>query len=233
MTDIQPTMVLIRHGSSDWNLSGRFTGWADITLTEKGLAQAESAGKRLAAEGYIFDEVHTSVLRRTHQTADILLAAAHHPNIPRYSSWHLNERHYGQLQGLSKQEIFSTWGEQNSHRWWRGYFDPPPPLEKGDPRCPRLDPLYANIDKSLLPRSESLYDCQRRLLPYWESVLLPRLAENKKLLIVSHGNTIRGLIMYLEKITPEEIEKVEIPSGVPLVFKFNNRLELLNREWLD
>ncbi|MGA7748695.1 MAG: 2,3-bisphosphoglycerate-dependent phosphoglycerate mutase [Gallionella sp.] len=233
MSEAERRLVLIRHGNSDWNLSGRFTGWTDILLTEQGAVQAAAAGGRIAAEGLVFDEVHTSVLQRTHQTADSLLSAMHQTGIPRHSTWRLNERHYGQLQGLSKQEIFATWGEQNSRRWWRGYFEAPPPLELSDLRHPRFDPLYAELDAALLPCSESLSDCQRRLLPYWHDVLVPRLAGNLRLLVVSHGNTIRSLVMHLEQIAPDAIEKVEIPSGVPLVYRFNNALEVVGREWLE
>jgi 2,3-bisphosphoglycerate-dependent phosphoglycerate mutase len=232
MIKVERRLVLIRHGNSEWNLSGRFTGWTDIPLTEKGSAQAAAAGRYLNAEGFVFDEVHTSVLQRTHQTADSLLAAACHPSIPRYSTWRLNERHYGQLQGLNKHEIFAAWGEQRARSWWRGYFDAPPPLELSDPRHPRFDPLYAELDAALLPRSESLSDCQRRLLPYWHEVFLPRIAANLSLLVVSHGNTLRSLVMHLEKIAPDAIEKVEIPLGVPLVYRFNKELEIVGREWL-
>ena len=227
------SLVLIRHGNSDWNISNRFTGWTDVQLNKMGVEQATTAGIRIAAEGLLFDEVHTSVLQRTHQTADNLLIAASHATIPRYSSWRLNERHYGQLQGLNKQEIFATWGEQRSRRWWRGYFEPPPPLELSDPRHPRFDSLYAELDPAILPRSESLSDCQRRLLPYWHEVLAPRIAAKIRLLVISHGNTLRSLIMHLEKIDPVAIEKVEIPSGVPLVYLFNERLELVRSKWMD
>lgn len=233
MREADRRLVLIRHGNSDWNISNRFTGWTDIPLNEQGLAQAAAAGQRLAAEGLVFDEVHTSVMQRTHQTADILLAAVNQAPIPRYSTWRLNERHYGQLQGLNKQEIFAAWGEQAARRWWRGYFDPPPPLELSDQRHPRFDPLYAELDPTLLPCSESLSDCQSRLLPYWHEVLALRIVAGVKLLVVSHGNTIRSLVMYLEKIAPDEIEKVEIPSGVPVVYRFSKALELIGREWLE
>lgn len=232
MSATERRLVLIRHGNSDWNLTGRFTGWTDIPLTANGIAQAAAAGRLLAAEGLAFDEVHTSVLQRTHQTADCLLAAIGHVAIPRYLTWRLNERHYGQLQGLSKQQIFAAWGEQNSRRWWRGYFDPPPPLDMDDPRHPRFDPLYAELDPALLPRSESLSDCQRRMLPYWHEVLAPRIAAKRSLLVVSHGNTIRSLVMHLEQIAPDAIEQVEIPSGVPLVYRFSQQLEVESREWL-
>jgi 2,3-bisphosphoglycerate-dependent phosphoglycerate mutase len=232
MTEQSRCLVLIRHGNSAWNISGQFTGWADIPLVAEGEAQAAKAGQRLAAEGIYFDEVHTSVLQRTQQTANRLLAAADHPDIPRFVNWRLNERHYGQLQGMSKQEIFSMWGEERSRRWWRGYFDPPPPLEMDDPRHPRFDAHYASLALEQLPCSESLSDCQRRLLPYWQEVLSPRISNNQRLLVVSHGNTIRCLVMHLEKLAPNEIEKVEIPSGVPLIYRFNEVLDVVGQEWL-
>ncbi len=226
-------LVMIRHGNSDWNLSSRFTGWTDIPLNEKGVDQAAAAGRRIAAEGLEFDEVHTSVLQRTLQTADSLLAETSRTHIPRYSCWRLNERHYGQLQGLNKQEIFAIWGEQRSRRWWRGYFEPPPPLDMEDPRHPRFDPLYSELEPSLLPCSESLSDCQRRLLPYWNEILAPRIADKVGLLVISHGNTLRSMVMHLEKIDPAAIEKVEIPSGVPLVYRFDEKLEVVGREWME
>jgi 2,3-bisphosphoglycerate-dependent phosphoglycerate mutase len=233
MTGQDLRLVLLRHGNSEWNLSNRFTGWTDIPLNDDGLKQAVSAGQRLAAEGISFDEVHTSVMRRTRQTADCLLAALSQSLLPRFSTWRLNERHYGQLQGMDKQAIFTIWGEQSSRRWWRGYFEPPPPLDMDDPRHPRFDPLYAELDPMILPCSESLSDCQRRLLPYWHEVLAPRIAANRRLLVISHGNTLRSLAMYLEKIPPVEIERVEIPSGVPLVYRFNKVLEVVGKTWME
>jgi len=233
MKRTERVLVLLRHGNSDWNLSNRFTGWTDIPLNRVGLDQAVAAGRRIAAEGLEFDEVHTSVLQRAHQTADSLIAATCQETIPRYSSWRLNERHYGQLQGLNKKEIFTTWGEQKSRHWWRGYHEPPPPLEFSDHRHPRFDPLYAGLDPAMLPCSESLSDCQRRMLPYWFEVLVPRIAAGHSLLVISHGNTLRSLLMHLEKISPAAIEKVEIPSGVPLVCRFNEDLEMVGRKWLE
>lgn len=232
MSGHYPTLVLFRHGSSEWNLSNRFTGWADIPLTEEGLAQADEAGKKLAAAGLQFDEVHTSVLYRTQQTASRLLAAAGHAEIPHFSDWRLNERHYGQLEGMLKQEIFAAWGEENSRRWWRGYSEAPPPLDMDDPRHPRYAPQYAALEQALLPRSESLADCQRRVLSYWHEVLVPAMMANKKLLVISHGNTLRGLVMHLQKISPEAIEKVEIPSGVLMIYRLNKAFEVDGKEWL-
>ena len=226
-------MVLLRHGHSEWNLTDRFTGWTDIPLTEVGLAEAAEAGRRLARAGFAFDEVHGSVLQRTRQTAEVLLAAMGTPEVPFFASWRLNERHYGALQGMNKQDIFATWGEQASRRWWRGYFEPPPPLDPDDPRHPRFDPLYAGMNPDDLPASESLRDCQQRTLPYWHEVLLPRLRAGRRLLLVSHGNTLRGLLMYLESLSPEAMERVEIASGVPLVVRFAPDLRVLRHEWLD
>ena len=232
MKNDERRLVLVRHVRSDWNQSNRFTGWIDIPLTESGLNDAAAVGRRLADEGIEFDEVHTSVLRRTRQTADSLLAAAGHRSIPRHTSWRLNERHYGRLQGMYKEEIVAAWGEQNTRSWWRGYFDVPPPLGMNDPRHPRFDSLYAGIDPALLPASESLSDCQRRLLSYWYDVLMPSLANNLSVLVISHGNTIRSLVMHLEQIAPDAIEKVEIPSGTPLIYWFNEKFEVDKRERL-
>lgn len=226
-------LVLIRHGHSEWNLSNRFTGWSDIPLTETGLNEAAAAGARLAAEGFGFDEAHISVLQRTRQTLDTLLAAASHPPIPTHTTWRLNERHYGVLQGMNKSEIFAEWGQEKSQRWWRGYYDRPPALDENDTRHPRFDPLYSDLAAQLLPTSESLEECQQRTLPYWHQTLAPHLKAGRRLLIVSHGNTLRALIMHLEQINPAAIEKVEIPSGVPLLYHFNRDLDLVEKQWLE
>ena len=232
MSEGERRLVIVRHGSSVWNQCGRFTGWTDILLDEQGLARDAAAGRKLAELGLEFDEVHISVLRRTRQSADSLLGAAGQPGLPRYSTWRLNERHYGQLQGMNRQEIFARWGEQKFRRWWRGYFEAPPPLDPDDPRHPRFDPLYAQLDPALLPCSESLADCQHRLLPYWREVLAPRIAAHRSLLVISHGNAIRGLVMALEKISPDGIQKVEIPPSTPLVYRFDDELEAVGRDWL-
>jgi 2,3-bisphosphoglycerate-dependent phosphoglycerate mutase len=228
-----PWVVLFRHGHSEWNLSDRFTGWTDIPLTEVGLSEAAAAGKRLQQAGFVFDEVHGSVLQRSRQTAEVLLAAMGTPEVPFFSSWRLNERHYGALQGMNKREIFATWGEQASRRWWRGYVEPPPPLDYNDPRHPRFDPLYAALPPEDLPLGESLRDCQQRMLPYWNAVLVPRLRAGRRLLVISHGNTLRGLVMHLEGLAAEAMEKVEIASGVPMVVRFAPDLSVQGREWLE
>jgi 2,3-bisphosphoglycerate-dependent phosphoglycerate mutase len=232
MSAMAHALVLLRHGHSEWNLSDRFTGWTDIALTEVGLAEAAAAGRRLAQAGFAFDEVHGSVLQRTRQTAAVLLAEMGTPEAPFFTTWRLNERHYGALQGMNKREIFATWGEDASRRWWRGYFEPPPALDSDDPRHPRFDPLYAALLPDLLPASESLRDCQQRTLPYWHEALVPRLLAGRRLLVISHGNTLRGLVMHLEGLSAEAMERVEIPSGVPLVVRFAPDLSIVGREWL-
>jgi 2,3-bisphosphoglycerate-dependent phosphoglycerate mutase len=225
-------LVLLRHGHSEWNLTDRFTGWTDIALTQVGLDEAFEAGRRLAASGYSFDEAHLSVLRRSRQTLDALLKSMGIDALPVHESWRLNERHYGALQGLNKREIFAAWGEAQSKKWWRGFHERPPSLAPDDPRHPRFDPLYRYLKPEELPVAESLGDCQRRTLPYWEEVLEPALRAGRRLLVISHGNTLRGLVMHLEKLSPDEIEQVEIPAAVPMVYRFAPKLSLDSREWL-
>lgn len=227
------TLVLLRHGHSEWNLTDRFTGWTDIPLTDVGLAEGTAAGRRLADVGHRFDEVHVSVLMRTRQTAEVVLAAMGMPDVPVYASWRLNERHYGALQGLNKREIFAHWGEQEARRWWRGYHTPPPAVDLDDPRHPRFDPRYADLSPDDLPATESLADCQRRMLPYWHEVLAPRVRAGRRLLVVSHGNTLRGLVMHLDQLSPQAMEHVEIEPGVPLVYRFSPELAVPGRTWLD
>ena len=225
-------LVFLRHGHSAWNLTDRFTGWTDIALTGVGIDEAERAGHRLAAAGYRFDEAHVSLLRRTRQTALAVLAVAGDAAAPLRANWRLNERHYGALQGMNKRDIFAAWGEARSRAWWRGYHQPPPPLRADDPRHPRFDPRYAHLDAALLPAGESLADCQRRVLPYWRDELLPRLAAGRRLLVVSHGNTLRALVMHLDGLTPEAMEQLEIPSARPLVYRFDDDLAVTARDWL-
>lgn len=230
--DRELVAVFFRHGYSQWNLENRLTGWTDIPLTQVGLDAARVAGRRLAAGGFGFDELHLSVLRRSRQTADVILKALGTPGVPIHDTWRLNERHYGQLQGMTRTEIRDRWGEEKARRWWRGYFERPPALTRNDPRHPRFDPLYRQLDPALLPAAESLRDCQERLLPYWRDVLVPRIAAGRRLLVVSHGNALRALVMHLDRITPEAMERVEIPSGVPLVYRFAPDLTPLGRDWV-
>lgn len=225
-------LILLRHGHSEWNLNNRFTGWTDIALTEIGLEEAARSGRLLSRQEYYFDEVHISTLQRTRQTAEQLLLAAKHADIPFYSHWRLNERHYGQLQGLNKAEISDTWGNLQAKSWWRGYSEPPPELDHDDPRHPRFDPQYSDIDPQQLPGSESLQQCQQRLLCYWQDEIVPRMKSGRRLLVVTHGNTLRALRMHIEHFSEQEIEHIEIPSAAPLVYRFNDNMELLDAEWL-
>lgn len=225
-------LVLIRHGRSAWNITDRFTGWTDIALDAVGLEEAAAAGRRLAEVGITCDEAHVSVLQRTRQTAEAMAAAAGWGALPIHATWRLNERHYGALQGMNKQEIFAAWGEEKSRRWWRGYTEPPPALDRLDPRHPCHDLRYVDLDPALLPATESLRDCQQRMLPYWHDVLRPRLAAGRCLLVASHGNTLRALVMHLDGLDAASMEHVEIPSGVPLVYRFAPGLRVLDRQWL-
>ncbi len=223
-------LVLLRHGHSEWNLHDRFTGWTDIALTAIGVEEAEACGRELAARGYRFDEVHISYLRRTRQTAEALLRGGNYETLPIHHHWRLNERHYGRLQGMEKAEIFREWGEAPSRRWWRGYSEAPPPLDEDDPRNPRFEPLYRELDPGLLPRTESLEQCQQRILPYWQEEVTTRVMAGQRLIIISHGNTLRAIRMHVERISVEAVEQLEIPSAQPLVYRFTEEMELLEVE---
>ena len=223
-------LVLLRHGHSEWNLSNRFTGWTDIALTEVGMAEAAACGRELAARGYRFDEVHVSYLKRTRQTAEALLQAGAFGPLPLHPHWRLNERHYGQLQGMDKAAIFREWGEEHARRWWRGYHESPPALEENDPRHPRFEALYKELAPGLLPCSESLEQCQLRTLPYWQEEVVRKVESGRRLLIVSHGNTMRAIRMHVERLSVEVVERLEIPSAQPLVYRFGTQMELLEVE---
>jgi len=226
-------VILVRHGHTQWNLDNRFTGWSEVPLSETGLAEAKQAGQQLAAKNMRFDEAHVSVLARTEQALQAMLQAAGHPEIPVHSSWRLNERHYGALQGMNKQEIFSTYGESQSYKWWRGYETAPPPLDMDDPRHPRFSTLYGDLPAADLPTSESLAQCKQRLIPYWEETLRPAIQSGKSLIVVSHGNTLRCLRMYMENIDPQAIQKVEIPLGAPFIYYFDHNMQFDRIEWLS
>ena len=224
MSDAPHILVLFRHGHTEWNLTNRFTGWTDVPLSEVGLVESEKAGLQLAEKGFQFTEAHISVLLRTRQALKTLLKAANHPEIPIYSNWRLNERHYGHLQGMNKEEIFSSYGIEKSYAWWRGYEDIPPALTQADMRHPIYDPKYADLDPTLLPASESLRQCKERLIPYWHQFIKPGIELGRRLIIVSHGNTLRSLRMLIENIDHHDIEKIEIPLGVPLVYELDKQL---------
>lgn len=213
-------LILVRHGQTEWNLTNRFTGWTDVLLDDVGLRTAENVGRILRSYGFHFDEAHISALRRTKQTLDCVLFGANQKAVPTYSHWRLNERHYGQLQGMYKEDIYRRWGDV-ALGWWRGYFERPPALEPSDPRHPGNNPEYQFIDARDIPNGESLHDCLQRVMPYWESALIPSLMRGRCVLLISHGNTLRALIKILDELDEFQIQKVEVYATVPLVYRFS------------
>jgi 2,3-bisphosphoglycerate-dependent phosphoglycerate mutase len=225
-------LVLLRHGESVWNREKRFTGWMDVELTERGAAEARRAGRLLAEHGFQFDSCHTSLLKRAIKTLWIALEAMDRMWLPVHLSWRLNERHYGALQGLSKEEVAARLGDAQVFAWRRGFADRPPELEPNDERFPGRDPRYAGIDPEQLPRSESLKDTVERVLPYWREVLAPEIRRGKRLLISAHGNSLRALVKYLDDIPDTEISRLEIPTGEPLVYELDEALKPVRRFYL-
>ena len=217
-------LVLLRHGESTWNLENRFTGWTDVDLTDKGKAEAVEAGELMAAEGLVFDVVHTSLQLRAIKTVDLTLEAMGLHWIPVKRHWRLNERHYGALQGLDKKETAERHGKDQVHVWRRSYDTPPPPLEWDDERHPRHDPRYASLAPEQLPATECLKDVVDRMLPYWYDAIVPDLRDGKRLLIGAHGNSLRALVKHLDGITDEVIPGLNIPTGIPLVYELDDDL---------
>ncbi|TVQ97585.1 MAG: 2,3-diphosphoglycerate-dependent phosphoglycerate mutase [Desulfovibrionales bacterium] len=226
------TLTLLRHGQSTWNQENRFTGWTDVDLTEHGRREAEAAAKILLAEGFSFDICFTSVLKRAIRTLWIVLDHMDLMWLPVHNSWKLNERHYGALQGLNKAETTERYGEDQVFQWRRGYDVLPPSLEADDPRHPRYDPRYAPLPTSELPATESLQITIDRVLPYWHDVLTPVIKSGRKVLICAHGNSLRGLVKYLDAISDEEITDLNIPTGVPLIYELDQDLRPLNSRYL-
>ena len=212
------TVVLIRHGESEWISRGLFTGWVDVGLSAAGRAEAERGGTMLADSGLRPAVVHTSVLTRAIQTAGIVLETAGRAWLPVQRSWRLNERHYGALQGKDKAEIRKAHGDEQFMLWRRSYDVPPPPLADDDPQSPAGDPRYALLTGDLLPRTECLRDVVARLLPYWQDAIVPQLAAGQTVLIVAHGTSLRALVKHLDQIGDDEIAGLNIPTGIPLVY---------------
>lgn len=225
-------IVLLRHGESVWNKENRFTGWTDVDLTEKGIEEAIEAGKTLKKEGFVFNLVFTSVLLRANKTMDLTLKEMDLENIPVKKTWRLNERHYGALQGLNKAETAAKHGEEQVLTWRRSYDIQPPALKKTDDRYPGNDPIYNDVDEKDLPLTECLKDTVERFLPYWEDEIVPAIRENKNIIIVAHGNSLRALVKHLDHITDKEILKLNIPTGLPLVYELDNNMEPINRYYL-
>jgi 2,3-bisphosphoglycerate-dependent phosphoglycerate mutase len=230
-----PELVLLRHGESTWNAENRFTGWTDVDLSPKGEDEARSAGRRLAEEaasGLDIQVVHTSVLTRAVRTANLALDEMERSWLPVRRHWRLNERHYGDLQGKNKRETAEQFGEAQVKLWRRSYDVPPPPLSPDDPRHPSHDPRYRRLPASALPATECLADVVRRMVPYWEDAVASDLRSLGAVLVVAHGNSIRAVVKYLKGISDEDIVGMEIPTGIPWLFRLDDRLEVTEDRFL-
>ncbi len=223
-------IVFIRHGESEWNKENRFTGWKDVDLSDKGVGEAHAAGKLLKAEGFVFDEAYTSVLKRAIRTLWIILDEMDLMWIPVTKSWLLNERHYGALQGLNKAETAAKYGDEQVLIWRRSYEIPPGELDETDERWLGSDPRYANLED--FPKTECLKDTVERVVPYWETEIAPKIAAGKRLIIAAHGNSLRALVKHLDGISDDEIVNLNIPTGVPLVYELDAELKPLKNYYL-
>jgi len=225
-------IVLLRHGESDWNKENRFTGWTDVDLSEKGVAEAHAGGKLLREGGYVFDVAYTSVLKRAIRTLWIALDELDQMWIPIHNTWRLNERHYGALQGLNKAETAAKFGDKQVLIWRRSYDIPPPALTAADPRFPGADPRYAGLTAAELPLTECLKDTVARFLPYWHETIVPALKAGQRVIIAAHGNSLRALVKYLDNISDAEIVELNIPTGIPLVYELDDDLKPLRHYYL-
>ncbi len=227
-----PQLVLLRHGQSQWNLENRFTGWKDVDLTPQGIQEAREAGRLLAAEKLHFDCAFTSVLKRAIRTLWLVLDEMDLMWIPVARAWQLNERHYGALQGLNKAETAAEYGEEQVKLWRRSYDLPPPPMNKNDARHPLFDSRYRDLSKAQLPDTECLKDTVARVMPYFNSEIVPQLQDNKTVLITAHGNSLRALIKSLDGISDADIIEMNVPTGVPLVYDLDAQLRPRSRRYL-
>jgi 2,3-bisphosphoglycerate-dependent phosphoglycerate mutase len=225
-------LVLLRHGQSTWNEENRFTGWTDVDLSERGLAEAREAGRLLREGGYVFDVAYTSVLKRAIRTLWIGLDVLDRMWIPVAKDWRLNERHYGALQGLNKAETTAKHGEAKVKIWRRSFDEPPPPLEPDDPRHPSNDARYADLPRRVLPLTESLKDTINRVLPYWHETIAPSIQAGKRVIIAAHGNSLRALVKYLDDVSESAIVELNIPTGIPLVYELDGHLKPLRHYYL-
>lgn len=226
------TLVLLRHGESQWNLENRFTGWTDVDLSAHGVEEAHRAGLVLAAGGFHFDIGFTSVLKRAIHTLWTVLDETDLAWIPVERHWWLNERHYGALQGLNKAETADQYGKEKVHAWRRSFGVRPPALMDDDPRHPRFDPRYAHLEASQLPATESLQDTLQRVMPRWHETVTPYLENGASVLVVAHGNSLRALVKHLDGLSDEEIAGREIPTGVPLLYRFGQGMQVQLRQEL-
>ena len=225
-------LVLVRHGESEWNLENRFTGWTDVDLSETGKKEAKEAGRLMKEAGLDFDLCYTSYLKRAIHTLNLALDEMDRAWLPVTKAWQLNERHYGALQGLNKSETAAKYGDAQVKVWRRSYDVQPPALEPADERNPAGLPQYRGVESDQLPLTESLKDTVARAVPYYEEVIKPQIAAGKRVLIAAHGNSLRALMMYFEKMTPDEIAAVNLPTGIPLVYELDENLNLVGKSYL-
>lgn len=223
---------MLRHGESTWNKENRFTGWTDVDLTEKGIKDACDAGELMRREGFDFDRAYTSFLKRAVKTLDCVLDHMDLDWIPVSKSWRLNEKHYGSLQGLNKSETASKYGEQQVLLWRRSYDTAPAPLEESDQRSPRKDIRYRSVPWDEIPLTESLKDTVNRTIPYWECEIFPGLTTVDEILVVAHGNSLRGIVKYLKNISEQDIVGLNLPTAVPYVFEFDDKLNMIKDYFL-
>ena len=226
------TLVMLRHGESQWNLENRFTGWTDVDLTPAGRDEARRAGALLREQGYDFDVAHTSVLRRAIRTLWGVLDEMDRMWLPVEHSWRLNERHYGALQGLNKAETAARFGDEQVLIWRRAYAIAPDPLPAGDPRGSEHDPRYAGLEPAQIPRTECLKDTVARVVPYWEQAIAPAIRAGQRVLIAAHGNSLRALIKHLDGMSEDEIVAMNIPTARPLVYRLDDQLRPISRDYL-
>lgn len=225
-------IVLLRHGESAWNRENRFTGWTDVDLTEKGVGEAYRAGELMKKENFAFDKAYTSYLKRAVKTLNGVLDAMDQDWIPVEKDWRLNEKHYGQLQGLNKAETAAKYGDEQVKIWRRSFDVAPQPLTDDDPRNPRFEARYDSVPDNMLPRTESLKDTIERIMPYWKETIFPSLKDAEEILVVAHGNSLRGIIKHLKSISDEDIVNLNLPTAVPYVFEFDDDMKLVKDYFL-
>lgn len=225
-------LVLLRHGESVWNQENRFTGWTDVDLSEKGIEEAKEAGRTLKQAGFVPKVAYTSYLKRAIKTLSLALEEMDLLYIPTYKTWRLNEKHYGDLQGLNKAETAQKFGDEQVLMWRRSFDVPPKPLLETDKRNSKFDPRYQDLLDKEIPRTESLKDTVERIAPYWQVEMASMLKEKKNVLVAAHGNSLRGIVMYLKNMSKEEILAFNIPTGIPYVFEFDDDMNLLKDYFL-
>jgi len=225
-------IVLIRHGESVWNKENRFTGWVDVDLSSTGVEEAHKAGKILKEAKFSFDLAFQSCLKRVTNTLQIVLEELDMKGIEIRTAWQLNERHYGALQGLNKSEMATKYGEDQVKKWRRGYDVAIPPISKDDPMYPGKDPLYAGLNESEIPLSENLKQVVERVTPYWNDVVVPEIRNNRKIMIVASGNSLRAIAKYVENISDVDIVDVNIPTGMPYIYEFDENIKFMSKSYL-